>query len=61
MTAREAHRQLALERQLLVRRLYDYATGASHDQAQALEASAAIRKNIMEEARATQRADSTIV
>ena len=51
MTAREAHRQLALERQLLVRRLYDYATGASHDQAQALEASAAIRKNIMEEVR----------
>lgn len=49
VTARAAHRQLALERQLLVRRLYDYATGASHDQAGALEASAAIRKNIMEE------------
>lgn len=50
-TARAAHRQLALERQLLVRRLYDYATGVSHDQACALEASAAIRKNIMEEVR----------
>jgi hypothetical protein len=51
VTAREAHRELALQRQQLVRLLYDYATGASHDQGAALEASAAIRKNIMEEVR----------
>lgn len=34
---------------MLVRALYNFAIGTSHDQAAALEASAALRKNIMEE------------